>query len=99
MDALSKELNDYLVHMGKAAHITDRKMADYMSRILQLLPPADEELLKEHYGLFGTTAVPLEEMARRRGTTPEAVSTQIAACLRRVAVTPEWQMIKPSTHK
>lgn len=94
MDALSCELQDFLIRLGKDPGSVSHKVSHYMEHLLRLLKPDEEEVIKQYYGLFGHTATPPESIAAERGTSPEELQTVIAACLRRIAVTPEWQMIR-----
>lgn len=95
MDQLSKELEDYLIRLHKEPNGIGDKMVTYTERLLNLLNVKDAELLEQYYGILGFNAYPIEELAHRNGTTPDVIIKGIEVCLRKLAVTPEWQMMKP----
>ncbi|MDD6542519.1 MAG: hypothetical protein PUF32_09485 [Prevotella sp.] len=94
MDALSSELQRFLIHMGKASHLIDPKTEGYVRSLLKLLTVADEQVLTQYYGLFGSQVQSLDSLAAHYGVTAEVMQQVIETCLRKLAVTPEWQMIK-----
>lgn len=94
MDALSNELHEFLLRLGKDPSSVSHKVSHYMEHLLHLLQADDEESLMHHYGLFGHELLPVEVIANERGISIETLLTTIHSCLRRLAVTPEWQMIK-----
>lgn len=94
MDILSNELQNFLVQLGKDHHCVSEKVEHYMKHILHLLPVNDEKLLLRYYGLFGNKSVPLAELAHEYDTSEETLVQVIETCLRKLAVTPEWQMVK-----
>ena len=66
-----------------------------MEHLLALLDPDDEELILHYYGLFGHERRSLDALAAGRHEQPDATLAAVSRLLRRIAVTPEWQMIKP----
>jgi hypothetical protein len=46
------------------------------------------------YGIFGTERKSLQEIARKLKMSQEDAMARIDQCVRKLAVTPEWQMIK-----
>ena len=66
-----------------------------MEHLLALLDPDDEELILHYYGLFGHERRSLDALAAERHEQPDVTLAAVARLLRRIAVTPEWQMIKP----
>ncbi len=93
MDPITRELNTYLVAMAYqgATHEQEHQM----EHLLALLAPDDEELILHYYGLFGHERLALDDLAAHRHEQPDDTITAISRLLRRIAVTPEWQMIKP----
>ncbi|UKK47664.1 histidinol dehydrogenase [Prevotella sp. E9-3] len=91
MDELSKTLHSYLVKMAYegAPHEQEHKM----EHLLALLFPEDEQALISYYGIFGEPRLSLDEIAEKRKETPEQTMEAIDKCIRKLAVTPEWQMI------
>lgn len=97
MDALSSELQDFLIRLGREPNCVSGKVEHYIHHLLQLLYPDDEQLLKEYYGLFGTPVRRLEDLARGRGVSTDRLTQVIENSLRKIAVSPEWQMLKQLT--
>lgn len=93
-DRLSGELHSFLVRMAYTPEGIDHGTVHGMEHILHLLVPEDEEALIRYYGLFGTERMSLDEIARSRGMSQEDMMAVIDSCIRRIAVTPEWQLIK-----
>lgn len=94
MDALSRELQTFLVRMGTDKGGIPEQAEHYIEHLLHLLDTADEDAMVHYYGLFGAEQMALGEIARANGIPDEDMIARIDACLRRLAVTPEWQMIK-----
>lgn len=94
MDKLAGELNTFLVRMGMYPDSVDHQTVHYMEHIFRLLDPADEQAVASYYGLFGAGQMSLSEIAGGHGMTEEAMMALIDRCVHRLAVTPEWQMIK-----
>ena len=92
MDALSHSLHSYLVTLAYqgATHEQEHQM----QHLLALLLPEDEQALVSYYGLFGTPRLSLAEIAKARHEAPEDTMAAIDRCIRKIAVTPEWQMIR-----
>ena len=91
MDSIFQSLHSYLVRMAYegATHEQEHQM----EHLLALLYPEDEQALVSYYGLFDEPRLSLDEIARKRGETPEQTMAVIDGCIRKLAVTPEWQMI------
>ncbi len=94
MDPLSKELHSFLVRMGYEG--TDHSTEHAMEHLVALLEPADEKALTSYYGLFGEERRALADIAKERNEEPETTMAAIDLSIRKIAVTPEWQMIKTS---
>ena len=93
MDPISHSLHAHLVAMAYqgATHEQEHQM----EHLLALLDPDDEELILHYYGLFGHERRSLDALAAGRHEQPDATLAAVSRLLRRIAVTPEWQMIKP----
>jgi len=94
MDPLSRELQTFLVRMGYEG--IDHATEHAMEHLVALLEPAEEEALVHYYGLFGEERRALADIAKERNEEPEATMAAIDQSIRKIAVTPEWQMIKTS---
>ncbi|MCR4603648.1 MAG: hypothetical protein K5683_08995 [Prevotella sp.] len=95
MDVVTKELQTYLVKMAYEGCTHEQE--HQMQHLVALLEPADEEALTHYFGLFGETRLSLYDIAKTRHETPEQTLAAIGKCLRKLAITPEWQTIKPKT--
>lgn len=94
MDALSAELQDFLIRLGSRPESVSHKMEHYIEHLLHLLDHDDEQMLRQYYGLFGSQVLPLDHIADGHGTSADSTLKTIESCLRRLAVTPEWQMLR-----
>ena len=91
MDALSQSLHSYLVKMAYegATHEQEHQM----EHLLALLFPEDEQAVVSYYGLFDEPRLSLDEIAKKRGESPEQTMEAIDRSIRKLAVTPEWQQV------
>lgn len=69
-------------------------MEHYTHHLLHLLPHESEDMLTQYYGLFGNEVKTPDEIAYRNNMPVDALMQAISISLRRLAVTPEWQMMK-----
>jgi len=69
-------------------------MEHYLEHLLYLLPPEEEEAVTHYYGLFGSQRLSLQEIAAELELSQEDAMERIDQCVRKLAVTPEWQMMK-----
>ena len=98
-DNLSKELHSYLVRIGLNPTSITPQMEHYLEHLLYLLPPEEEEAVTHYYGLFGCERKSLQEIAKGFGMCQEDAMARIDLCIRKLAVTPEWQMLKQTIEK
>ena len=70
------------------------QMEHYLEHLLYLLPPEEEEAVTHYYGLFGSERKSLQEIAAELELSQEDTMERIDQCVRKLAVTPEWQMLK-----
>ena len=94
MDTLSQELQDFLIRLGKEPWCVSEKVEHYIKHIMHLVYADDEDMLQQYYGLFGNDVKPLEDIARERRVSSGTMLKIIEANLRKMAVSPEWQMVK-----
>lgn len=80
--------------MGYMPDSVPHEVVHGIEHLLHLLGTEDEEALTHYYGLFGEQRLSLDEIARSRGLSPEDMMASIDASIRKIAVTPEWEMIK-----
>ena len=98
-DNLTKELHSYLVHIGINPTSVTPQMEHYLEHLLYLLPPEEEEAVTHYYGLFGCERKSLQEIAKELKMNQEDAMARIDQCVRKLAVTPEWQMLKQTINK
>ena len=69
-------------------------MEHYLEHLLYLLQPEEEEAVTHYYGLFGAERKSLQDIAKELELSQEDAMALIDQCIRKLAVTPEWQMMK-----
>ena len=94
MDALTRSLHSFLVRVGLNPTSLSPQMEHYLEHLLYLLPPEEEEAVTHYYGLFGSQRLSLQEIAAELESSQEDAMERIDQCVRKLAVTPEWQMLK-----
>ena len=94
MDALTRSLHAFLVQVGLNPMSITPQTEHYLEHLLYLLPPEEEEAVTHYYGLFGCERESLQDIAKKLGLSQEDAMTRIDQCVRKLAVTPEWQMMK-----
>ena len=99
MDALTRSLHSFLVHVGMSPTGINPQMEHYLEHLLYLLPPEEEEAVEHYYGLFGCQQKSLQEIAKKLNLSQEDAMARIDQCIRKLAVTPEWQMLKQTIDK
>ena len=98
-DNLSRELHSFLVYIGLNPMSINPQMEHYLEHLLYLLPPEEEEAVTHYYGLFGCERKSLQEIAKDFKLSQEDAIERIDQCIRKLAVTPEWQMLKQTLTK
>ena len=94
MDYLTHQLHSFLVRVGLNPTSISPQMEHYLEHLLYLLPPEEEEAVTHYYGLFGSQRLSLQEIAAELELSQEDAMERIDQCVRKLAVTPEWQMLK-----
>ena len=94
MDTLTRSLHSFLVRVGLNPMSLSPQMEHYLEHLLYLLPPEEEEAVTHYYGLFGSERKSLQEIAAELELSQEDTMERIDQCVRKLAVTPEWQMLK-----
>ena len=93
MDSLTRSLHSFLVRVGLNPTSLSPQMEHYLEHLLYLLPPEEEEAVTHDYGLFGAQRLSLQEIAKELESSQEDAMERIDQCVRKLAVTPEWQML------
>ena len=99
MDNLTRSLHSFLVYVGINPSCITPQMEHYLEHLLFLLPPEEEEAVTHYYGLFGSERKSLQEIAKELELSQEDAMARIDQCVRKLAITPEWQMLKQSIKK
>ena len=99
MDNLTRSLHSFLVHVGISPTGISPQMEHYLEHLLFLLPPEEEEAVTHYYGLFGCERKSLQEIAKELDLSQEETMERIDNCIRKLAVTPEWQMLHKTIKK
>ena len=97
MDAFSQSLHSYLVTLAYDGSTHEQE--HQMEHLLALLYPEDEQMIVSYYGLFDEPRLSLDEIARKRGESPEQTMAAIDSCIRKIAITPEWQELRDIINK
>ena len=95
MDSISTELHSFLISLGQNPKLVSHQVGHYVEHLLTL----NEQRLISFYGLFGKTRLTLRQLAQAKNETDTQTAENIAIDLRRLAVTPEWQMLKGLINK
>ena len=93
MDSLTRSLHSFLVRVGLNPTSLSPQMEHYLEHLLYLLPPEEEEAVTHYYGLVGAQRLSLQEIAKELESSQEDAMERIDQCVRKLAVTPEWQML------
>ena len=99
MNNLTRSLHSFLVYVGINPSCITPQMEHYLEHLLFLLPPEEEEAVSHYYGLFGCERKSLQEIAKDLDSSQEETMERIDNCIRKLAVTPEWQMLQKTIKK
>ncbi len=91
MDELSNSLHTYLVNLAYKGNTHEQE--HQTEHLLALLYPEDEQALVSYYVLFDEPRLSLEEITIGRGVSSGQMMDLIDQNIRKIAVTPEWQML------
>ena len=93
MDALSERLAAYLRLMHSSALLVSEGDRANMDVLLTMLGALDKGIVENYFGLGGMEPQSIEQLAARYEVTVEQMRHIIATDLRRIAISPEWQMM------
>lgn len=94
MDEITKELQSFLVRLHYNPDSVSDKMEHYLEHLVRLLMPNEEEAILHYFGILGHEQYSLDEIAQQQKLSPEVMMTKIDESLRKLAITPEWQMMR-----
>ena len=93
MDEVTKAFQAFLLRMRYEPETVPHTDIHHAGHLLALLSPDDEEAVTDYFGIMGHKQLSLQEIAERRKEEPEETMSHIDACLRKLAITPEWEMM------
>ena len=96
MDALTKELQSFLVRVHYYPESISHQMSHYVEHLVRLLPPEEEDTLLHYFGILDHEQKALDELAHDADLSAEDMIQQIDKNLRKLAITPEWLLMKQS---
>ena len=94
MDKITQPLERYLQLAHQSALLVSQADRANLNVLLTMLGPIDKDIIDAYYGLFGTPQASEDQLAAKYRITVEAIREIIVKDLRRLSITPEWQMIK-----
>ncbi len=94
MDAYAKQVHNYLKLMKESVLLVSEQNKANMDILITMLGALDKEIICDCYGLFGTPQKLLADIAEEHQVKPEVITEIIAKDLRKIAITPEWQMMQ-----
>ncbi len=93
MDKFSVHLSNFLrLAHSSALLVSDGDKAN-LDVLLTMLGPVDKEIMESYFGLFGTPVMQPALIAEKYGVTASAIEEIVAKDIRRLSITPEWQMM------
>jgi hypothetical protein len=94
MDQLSQDLSSFLMRMHLQPGSVNERIEHFMKHLIYLLPDEDVRLVSAFYGINDCQLTSVAALAEKNGCTVLELQQRIEQDIRRLAVTPEWQMIK-----
>ncbi len=94
MDRFSQELENYLRLAHSSALLVSQTDKANLNILLEMLGPIDHDIFAAYYGLFGSVICPVEQIAQKYRVPQSAIHEIVEKDLHRLAITPEWQMMK-----
>ena len=93
MDKITQPLDKYLQLASQSALLVSQADKANLDVLLTMLGPVDKDIIVAYYGLFGSMRMSAAQLAAKYRITPEAILDIITKDLRRLSITPEWQMM------
>lgn len=93
MDKYAKQVSDYLSLMtGTTLLVSEHDKAN-MDILITMLGEVDKDIICAYFGIFANPKQTPGDIAAKYKITPQNVLTIIEKDLRKIAITPEWQMM------
>ncbi|MGI6243189.1 MAG: RNA polymerase subunit sigma [Prevotella sp.] len=93
MDAFAKQIHNYLKLMKESVLLVSERDKANIDILITMLGELDKEIICERYGLFGVPQKTLADIAEKHHVKPEVIAEIVEKDLRKIAITPEWQMM------
>lgn len=93
MEKIAQPLDNFLKLSHQSVLLVSQADKANLNVLLTMLGPIDKDIIDAYYGLFGTTKMSADQLATKYKITPEAIHDIVAKDLRRLSITPEWQMM------
>lgn len=94
MDAYTEQVHNYLKLMKESVLLVSEGDRANTDILITMLGALDKEIICEFYGLFGMPQKTLAHIAGKHHVRPEVIAEIVEKDLRKIAITPEWQMMK-----
>ena len=98
MDKYTKELLSFLVKMKLSPQSIDSHVTHNMEHLYNLLSENNRYDVLHYFGILDCEQLSLSEIALSRNISEEQMMLIIDKCLRQLAISPEWQIIKQHIH-
>ena len=96
MDTYAKQVSDYLSLMTDTTLLVSEHDKANMDILITMLGEVDKDIICSDCGIFGKPKQTPDDIAAKYKITPQDILTIIEKDLRKIAITPEWQMMRLS---
>ncbi|WP_276911597.1 RNA polymerase subunit sigma [Hallella colorans] len=96
MDTYAKQVSDYLSLMTDTTLLVSEHDKANMDILITMLGEVDKDIICAYFGIFGKPKQTPDDIAAKYKITPQDILTIIEKDLRKIAITPEWQMMRLS---
>ncbi len=93
MTSISQPLEDFLTLISKRSMLVSESDKANVDVLLTMLGEVDKDIILSRFGIFGMQVKPLQAIAEKYGLSIEQMADIIRKDLRRISITPEWQMM------
>lgn len=79
--------------MSRSALLVTEQQRANTDILLTMLGELDKEIISEYYGLFGRKVLTASQLGAKYRVEADVIREIVAKDLRKIAITPEWQMM------
>lgn len=90
---IEKQLENYLKLAHSSALLVSKEDKANLNVLLEMLGHIDKDIISARYGLFGYMEETVAQIALKYHVPPSAIEEIVRKDLRKIAITPEWQML------